>query len=135
AGRGRPAGPAYSRARCDAGRRVAGEGAPTAGPADVDRTCRGGDLPELALGGLDAVCSGFGRVRASQFGHLVGHVEAVGETGGPHPLGGEEDVDPTTGSQVEDGLALVQFGDGDGVAATEAGLGGTGRSEEHTSEL
>jgi len=37
--------------------------------------------------------------------------------GRPDALGGEQNVDPAAGAEVKDRLALVQFGDGRGVAA------------------
>ena len=51
--------------------------------------------------------------------HLVGHVDAVGDARRPDALRREDHVDPSTGTEVEHGLALAQLRDGGRVAATE----------------
>src|SRR5690606_23077551 len=61
-----PAGLEYSRHLCDDGRLVGGEVDHTVGDDHVDRTFLEGDLLDVALEELDVVCSGFGRVLASQ---------------------------------------------------------------------
>ena len=64
---------------------------------------------------------GSGNVALGEGQHLVGHVEADGAPGGPHPLRGQEHVDPAARAKVEHALALVELGHGDRVAATERG--------------
>ena len=73
---------------------------------------------------LDVRGSGLGRVALGEGEHLVGHVEAEGATGRPHPLSGEQDVDPAARAEVEHPLAFVQLGDRDRVAAAQRGEDG-----------
>ena len=60
-------------------------------------------------------------VPACECEHLVGHVEAVGDSGRSDSLGGEDHVDAAAGAEVEDGLALAQVRDCGGIAAAERG--------------
>ena len=61
------------------------------------------------------------RVLAGEGEHLVGHVQAVRLARRADARGGEQHVDAAARAEVEDRLALVQFGDGGGVAAAERG--------------
>jgi hypothetical protein len=66
--------------------------------------------------------------RNSTFSTPAGHIHPVGLPGRADPAGGEEDVDPSPGAQVEDRLALAKLGDRRRVAATQGGeLGGVGK--------
>ena len=53
--------------------------------------------------------------------HLVGHVEAVGFAGGADAAGREQHVDAAARAEVEDRLALFEFGERGRVAAAERG--------------
>ena len=64
---------------------------------------------------------GLPRVRAGEREHLVGHVEPERESGRADPLRGQDHVDAAARAEIEDGLALVQVGDHDRVAAAERG--------------
>jgi hypothetical protein len=62
-------------------------------------------LFDLAPEETDVRDARLGAVALGQGEHLVGHVEAVREAGRADPLGGEQDVDPAAGAEVEHDLA------------------------------
>ena len=99
---------------------------------DVDRVGRHRDGLDVALQEFDVRGAGFSRVARGQREHLVRHVEPERPTGGSDSLRREEDVDPAAGAEVEDALALVQFGDRIGLPhpsdARTAALGSSPRS-------
>ena len=64
-----------------------------------------------------AVCG----VGAREVEHLVGHVDADRLAGRTDTAGGDEHVGAGAGTEVEDGLALVQIGDGGRDAAAQRG--------------
>ena len=99
----------------------------TVGDDDVDRVGGQGDLLDQALEEDGVPDPGVGGVLARQREHLVGHVEPVREAGRPDALGGQDDVDSSAGTQVEDGLAFAELGDRRRVAASERGEGGSVR--------
>ena len=78
----------------------------------------------VALEELDVLGPGLALVLARELEHLVGHVEAVGLAGRTDALRREQHVQPAAGPEVEHRLALVQLGDGGGVAAAERGQRG-----------
>ena len=65
------------------------------------------------------VGAGVGGVAPGEGEHLVGHVDADRATGRADATRGEQDVDAAARAEVEDGLALAQLGDRDGIAAAE----------------
>ena len=87
---------------------------------DVDALGGERDVLDEPLQEVDVRRAGLARVALRELEHLVGHVEAVDGSGRADSRGGEEDVDAAAGAEVEDGLALVEVGDRDGVAAAEA---------------
>ena len=66
---------------------------------------------------LDVRRAGLGGVAAGQLEHLDGGVEPVGEPGRADPAGRQQHVDAAAGAEVQHGLAGLQVGDGDRVAA------------------
>ena len=94
---------------------------------DVDRFGRQRDVLDQALEEVDVRRARLPRVSLREREHLVGHVQAVDGSRGPDPLRGEEDVDASTGAEVEDGLALVELGDGQRIAAPRLARDGVGR--------
>ena len=76
---------------------------------------------DVTLQELDVRRPRLGGVRLGEREHLVGHVDAEGAAGRADALGGQEDIDPATGAEVEDALARVQVGDRGRVAAAERG--------------
>ena len=66
------------------------------------------------------VAPAFSALARARCEHLVGHVHPVRLAGRADPAGGQQDVDAAAGAQVEHGLALVQVGDGERVAAAQA---------------
>src|SRR4051794_17084324 len=101
---------------------VGGEVDDAVGDDDVHRVVRERDVLDVALDELDIVDAGLGGVPVGEGEHLVGHVQADRAAGGPDAAGADEDVRAGTGAEVEDRLALVQFGDGGRPAAAERGL-------------
>ena len=67
------------------------------------------------------VAAGLGCVAAGEVEHLVGHVEPVDVPGRPDASGRQQHVDPAAGAEVEHDFTGVEIGDGDRVAAAEAG--------------
>ena len=65
--------------------------------------------------------TGVARVLLGKREHLVRHVQPVGDTGRPDPLGRQDHVDSAAGAEVEHGLALVEICDSGRVAAPERG--------------
>ena len=61
-----------------------------------------------------------GGVGAGEGEHVRAGVQAVGAAAGGDPAGGQQHVQAAAGSQVQDGLAGMQGGDRQGVAAAEA---------------
>ena len=64
--------------------------------------------------------TGLGGVAAGEVEHLDGGVEPVGEAGRADPPGRQQHVDAAAGAEVQHGVAGLQVGDGDRVAAAEA---------------
>ena len=83
--------------------------------------CVEGDVLDVALAEFDVGRFGLRCVLPCEFEHLVGHVDAVDEAGWADSLGRQEHVDPCSGAEIEDRLALGEFGDGGGVPASKAG--------------
>ena len=81
----------------------------------------GRDRLDQTLEEVDVGDPRLSRVLLREREHLVGHVEAVGGSGRADTLRGEDDVDAAAGAEVEHDLALVQVGNGGGVAAAQAG--------------
>ena len=77
------------------------------------------DLLDVAAEPLDVGDAGLGLVAAGEVEHLVGHVQPVGQAGRADAAGGEQHVDPAAGAEVKHGLAVVQLGDRDRVAAAQ----------------
>ena len=77
------------------------------GEHDVDRLGRERDRLDVALEPVHVLDAGLGLVGAREGEHLVGHVEPVGGAGGPDAPGGEQDVDPAAGAEVEHSLAFM----------------------------
>ena len=84
----------------------------TSTEASVER-----DLLDRAVEELDVGRAGLGGVAAGQLEHLDGGVEPVGEPGRADPAGRQQHVDAAAGAEVQHGLAGMQVGDGDRVAA------------------
>src|SRR5437870_133270 len=85
----------------------------------VHRRIRERDVLDFPLQELDVRDSRLPLVLARQAEHLLGHVEAVGFSGPAHALGGQQDIDPTSGPQVEYHVPLVELGESRGIAAAE----------------
>src|SRR5690606_5502225 len=79
-------------------------------------------LFDVAFDELHVGRAGLGGVAAGEVEHLLGHVEAIDEACRAHAARGEEDIDASTGAEVQDGLTNLQVGYGGRVAATKAGL-------------
>ena len=91
------------------------------GDDHVDAVARQRDLLDVAAQPLDVGDAGLGLVAAREVEHLVGHVQPVGQARRADAAGGQQHVDPAAGAEVEHGLALVQLGDRDRVAAAQRG--------------
>ena len=87
----------------------------------VKRLGRQRDGLDVALQELHVRDACLGDVARRQGQHLVGHVQAEDATRGSDATRRQEHVDAAAGAQVEDPLALVQVGHGDGVAAAQRG--------------
>ena len=87
----------------------------------IDRLRGKRNVLDVAADEFDVRDTGLGSISLGERQHLVGHVETDRPAGRPDALRGEEDVDPAAGSEVEDALALMEFGDRDRIAAAERG--------------
>ena len=77
---------------------------------------------------LDVRGAGRGCVALSERQHLVGHVQPKGPAARPNASCGEQHVDAPARAQVQDALAFVQVGHGDGITAAQRGHdGGAGQ--------
>ena len=97
------------------------------GDDHVDGGVRQRDGLDGALDEFNVARARLRGVRPGQRQHLVGHVDPVRLACCADPAGGQQHVDAAAGAEVEHGLALVQVGDDERVAAAEArgdGLGG-----------
>ena len=86
---------------------------------DVDRVGRQWDLLDHALEEVHVLDTGLCCVLPRERQHLVGHVQAVGDTARPDALRGEDDVDATARSQVEHHFPLAEVGDRSRIPAAE----------------
>ena len=91
------------------------------GDDHVDRFAGQRDRFDMAVEEFGVGGAGLGGVVPGEVQHLVGHVQAVGLTGGADPAGGQQHVDAAAGTQVEDRLAGLEAGDGDRVTAAQTG--------------
>ena len=116
---------------CEDARLVGAEVDDAVGDDDVDGLIVEGEVldgAEVEGGVEDARLGGVG---VGELEHLVGHVDAVGVTGGANAAGGEDDVNAAAGAEVEDAFAFSKFRDGHGVAAAKADrLRGHGELDE-----
>ena len=87
---------------------------------DVDRLGGQRHLLDLAAQEVRVRDAGLGLVVLGEREHLVGHVEAVDDSGRPDATGREQHVDAAAGAEVEHRLALAELCDGGRVAAAEA---------------
>jgi hypothetical protein len=74
---------------------------------------------DLPLQELDVRDARLALVFPRQAEHLVGHVEAIGFSGATHALGGQQDIDSTSGPQVEYHFPFMELGEGRGIAAAQ----------------
>ena len=100
---------------------VAGKVDHAVGDHHVNRVVGEGYRFDLPLQEFDVLDTGFLLVAASEFEHLVGHVEAEGLAGRADPPGREQDVDAATGSEIENGLTFFEISDGSRISAAERG--------------
>src|SRR5277367_801157 len=91
---------------------------------DIDAVVRERDVLDFAFQKLDVFDSGFAFVFVGEGEHLVGHIEAVGFAGGSDSPGGEQHVDASARSEIENDFAGVQLGKRGGIAASERCLQG-----------
>ena len=81
---------------------------------------------DFAFEKFDVLDSGFFLVLVGEGEHFVGHVEAVGFSGGADAARGKQNVDAAAGAEVENGFTSVELGERGGIAAAERGLHGFG---------
>jgi len=85
----------------------------------VDRTVGQGHVLDEPLDELHVAHAGPRGVRPGEVEHLVGHVQAVGEPGVPHPACREQHVDAAPGAEIEHLLPRLELGHHHRVAAAE----------------
>src|SRR4051812_31986993 len=91
------------------------------GDDHVDRVVGKGYGLDGAPQELDILDPGLALMPLGELEHLVGHVEPVCLPARAPPTGREQDVDAPAGTEIENGLALVELCHRGGIAATERG--------------
>ncbi len=99
------AGPEHAEAFGEDRGLVAGQVDHAVGDDHVDRVAGQRDRFDVPFDELGVGGAGLGGVVPGEIQHLLGHVQAVGLTGGADPAGGQQHVDAAAGAQVEDRLA------------------------------
>ena len=94
------------------------------GDDDVDAVARQRDVLDVAAQPLHVGHTSLGLIATRQVEHLIGHVQPIGQPREADAPGGEQHVDPAARAEVKHGLALVQLGDRDRVAAAQRGQHG-----------
>jgi hypothetical protein len=89
------------------------------GDRRVDRFRGEWDLLDHTLQEVDVVRSCLPCVSLGEGEHLVGHVDAVGRSCRTDTLRRQDHVDPTTRTEIEDRLTLVQLSDRGRISAAE----------------
>src|SRR5437867_10316580 len=89
------------------------------GDDHIDRILGQWHIFDFSLEKLDILRPRFALVLARELQHLVRHIETVGLSCRTDPPGREQNVDPASGSEVEDGFAFAELREHRGIAAAE----------------
>ncbi len=77
------------------------------------------NMLDFASETFDVLDSGFFLVLGGEGEHFVGHVEAVGFSGGADAARGKQNVDAAAGAEVENGFTSVELGERGGIRVAE----------------
>src|SRR6202023_3480652 len=98
---------------------IAGEIDDTVGQDDVDGVVGQRDIFDFTFQEFNVCEAGFSFVFFGQAKHFIGHVQTISFSGGADTARGEENVDASARSQIENDFAGRELRESGGIAAAE----------------